>query len=1186
VTDTNGESASKAFTLTINATLVITTNSLPPGTVGATYSQTVVATGGTPPLSWAVTAGALPAGLSLNSGTGQISGTPTTAGPSSFTVQVKDVNGATASKAFAVTINPPLSITTNSPLPTGTVGANYSQTIAATGGSGQYTWTVSVGGLPAGLSLNSGTGIVSGTPTAAGTSNFTIQVTDSNQVTATKAFVLTINPPLSITTPSPLPAGTVGINYSQTLAVTGGTSPYVWTVTTGTLPAGLALNSGTGLISGTPTTAATSNFTVQVKDVNGATASKAFALTVNPPLSITTNSPLPTGTVGASYSQTIAATGGSGQYTWTVSVGALPAGLSLNSATGIISGTPSASGPSNFTIQVTDSDQVRATKAFALTISPSPVVILPPLPPGTVGVAYSVTLTVSGGTAPYIWTVATGALPAGLALNSATGQISGTPTAAGVSNFTVQVKDVNGAIASKVATLTINAAPAITTPSLPPGTVGIIYSQILVVTGGTPPYTWSVSVGTLPAGLALNSATGQIGGTPTTAGTSSFTIQLKDVNGAVATKPFTLMVNAAPAITTNSLPAGTVGASYSQSVTATGGTPPLLWTVSAGALPAGLSLNTGTGQISGTPTAAATASFTIQVKDANGAIATQSFTLTINAALAITTNSPLPAGTVGIIYSQTPVVTGGTSPFVWTLTTGTLPAGLALNSATGQISGTPTTAGTSNITVQVKDVNGATASKAFALPVNVPPVITTNSPLPTGTVGVNYLQALTATGGSGQYTWAVSAGALPAGLALNSATGQISGTPTASGTSSFTIQLTDSNQVKANKAFTVTVNAALSIITYSPLSAGMVGTIYSVPLIATGGTPPYTWTVSAGTLPAGLSLNSVQGRIGGTPTTAGTSSFSIQVNDSQGLTATKAFSLTITGTLTITSSSPLPAATVSANYSQTLQATGGAVPYVWTLIGGSLPAGLSLNSATGGITGTPTASGPASFTIRITDANQATTSAPFTLTVNPAPAITNPPLPNPTVGASYSQTVSVSGGTGPFTFTVSKGVLPPGLSLNSTTGLISGTPTAGGSASFTILVTDRNGAIASQQFNLTTARLTITTTSPLPSGTAGVTYPALTLQATGGTLPFTWAISAGALPSGLSLNSTTGKISGTPKAGGTASFTIQVTDANGVTAPAPFTLLILSSPTIVPVGPIQAPVLGSPYSGQLSYTGP
>src|SRR5262249_46164269 len=159
-------------------------------------------------------------------------------------------------------------------------------------GNPPYTWSLSAGSLPAGLAISPG-GTISGTPTTAGTANFTVQVADSLSRVATKALALTINPPaLSITTASPLAAGTVGAQYSQNFSATGGTAPYTWSISSGTLPAGLALSGG-GTLSGTPTGAGGSNFTVRVADSASQTATKAFALTINPPaLSITSSSPL------------------------------------------------------------------------------------------------------------------------------------------------------------------------------------------------------------------------------------------------------------------------------------------------------------------------------------------------------------------------------------------------------------------------------------------------------------------------------------------------------------------------------------------------------------------------------------------------------------------------------------------------------------------------------------------------------------------------------------------------------------------------------------------------------------------------------------------------------------------------------------------------------------------------------
>ena len=858
-----------------------------------------------------------------------LSGTP---GSYSDTLTVNhNASGSPATYTINCNVTEPLVITTASPLPAGTVGIAYSQTFAAAGGTVPYTnWAVAVGTLPANLLLNAATGALTGTPTTAGTSNFTIQVTDSAAVpvTATKAFSLTINAAaLTITTASPLPAGTVGIAYSQTFAAAGGTVPYTnWAVAVGTLPANLLLNAATGALTGTPTTAGTSNFTIQVTDSAAVpvTATKAFSLTINAAaLTITTASPLPAGTVGIAYSQTFAAAGGTVPYTnWAVAVGTLPANLLLNAATGALTGTPTTAGTSNFTIQVTDSAAVpvTATKAFSLTINAAALTITTasPLPAGTVGIAYSQTFAAAGGTVPYTnWAVAVGTLPANLLLNAATGALTGTPTTAGTSNFTIQVTD-SAAVpvtATKAFSLTINAAAlTITTASpLPAGTVGIAYSQTFAAAGGTVPYTnWAVAVGTLPANLLLNAATGALTGTPTTAGTSNFTIQVTD-SAAVpvtATKAFSLTINAAAlTITTASpLPAGTVGIAYSQTFAAAGGTVPYTnWAVAVGTLPANLLLNAATGALTGTPTTAGTSNFTIQVTDSAAVpvTATKAFSLTINAAaLTITTASPLPAGTVGIAYSQTFAAAGGTVPYTnWAVAVGTLPANLLLNAATGALTGTPTTAGTSNFTIQVTDSAAVpvTATKAFSLTINAAALtITTASPLPAGTVGIAYSQTFAAAGGTVPYTnWAVAVGTLPANLLLNAATGALTGTPTTAGTSNFTIQVTDSAAVPvtATKAFSLTINAAaLTITTASPLPAGTVGIAYSQTFAAAGGTVPYTnWAVAVGTLPANLLLNAATGALTGTPTTAGTSNFTIQVTDSAAVpvTATKAFSLTI-----------------------------------------------------------------------------------------------------------------------------------------------------------------------------------------------------------------------------------------------------------------------------------------------------
>jgi hypothetical protein len=254
------------------------------------------------------------------------------------------------------------------------------------------------------------------------------------------------------------------------------------------------------------------------------------------PLNITTAA-LPSGTLNYGYNTTLMAAGGVLPYTWSITSGNLPAGLLLNSANGLISGTPTIAGNYPFTVQVADSEtpQVTANAQLSITVNSTLTqltISTTTLPSGSQNSAYNAMLAATGGVTPYTWSLVSGALPGGLSLSPSTGAIIGTPTGAGVSTFTVKVTDSEGSpqTATKQLSITINPAVplSISTTTLPNGTVGTQYSAPITAIGGVYPYTWSIISGTLPSGLSLNSTTGAIGGMPVLAGNSSFTIQVTD----------------------------------------------------------------------------------------------------------------------------------------------------------------------------------------------------------------------------------------------------------------------------------------------------------------------------------------------------------------------------------------------------------------------------------------------------------------------------------------------------------------------------------------------------------------------------------------------------------------------------------------------------------------------------------
>jgi large repetitive protein len=260
------------------------------------------------------------------------------------------------------------------------------------------------------------------------------------------------------------------------------------------------------------------------------------------------------------------------------------------------------------------------------------------LPAGTVGTTYSAAINASNGCTPYKWAIASGALPAGVTakVSSTTTalHLSGTPTTAATDSFTVKVTGCGGSSYEKTYKVVVQAltsgALAITTTALPNGTVGTAYSQAVKASGGCTPYKWAIASGALPAGVAakVSSTTTSLDlvGTPTTAATDSFTVKVTGCGGGTYDKAYKVVVEASTsgglAITTPSLPNGTVGTAYSAVVKASGGCTPYKWAIASGALPAGVTAKTASTttslNLSGTPTRVATDSFTVKVTGCGG----------------------------------------------------------------------------------------------------------------------------------------------------------------------------------------------------------------------------------------------------------------------------------------------------------------------------------------------------------------------------------------------------------------------------------------------------------------------------------------------------------------------------------------------------------------------------------------
>ena len=1151
---------STTFTITPAPLQIISTSPLPAGSTAGPYSQTLTATGGTGPYTWAITGGTQPAGLTLSSA-GVLSGTPGAAVASSFTVTATDAASQTVSKLFT------LSITTTTGTPT-SMTANAGTTPQSARINTAFANALAVTVRDTSNNPVSGVNVTFTAPGSGASglfSNSTATITVATNASGIAAAPFTAN-------------AAAGGPYTVTAAATGlSTVNFSLTNTSGTAST-MTANAGTTPQSARVATAFVNALAVTVKDAS--------------------NNPVP----AVNVTFTAPASGASGVFsnsTVTITV----ATNALGVASAPFTANATAGGPYTVTAAATGLSTVN----FALTNTP-----------GTAS-----TMSANAGTTPQLATVST-AFANALAVtvkDSSNNPVSGVNViftapgsgAAGLfSNSTTTITVATNASGIAAAPFTANATAG-GPYTVSAASTGLTTVNFSLTNSSGAPGTMTANAGTTPQSSTISTAFANVlavtvrdaSNNPVPAVNVTFTAPASGASGLFSNSTTTITV------TTNAV--GVASAPFTANSSAGG---PYSVTASATGVAAGVSFS-----LTNTPGLASSMSANAGTTPQSAKVAT-AFANALAVTVRDSSNNPVPAvnvtftapasGASGLFSNSTATITVATNasgiaaaPFTANATAGgpytVTAAATGLSTVNFSLTNTPGTASTMTANAGTTP-QSATVSTTFANALAVTVKDAGNNPVS----GVNVIFTAPGSGASGLFsnstvtiTVATNASGVASAPFTANATAGGPYTVAAAATGLTTVNFSLTNTAAA--ASTMTANAGTT-----PQSA-TVSTAFANALAVTvkdAGNNPVPGVNVTFTAPgsgaSGLFTNSTV-TITVATNASGVASAPFTANATAGgpytVTATATgltgvnFSLTnavgVPSTMTANAGTTPQSAIVSATFANSLAVTvkdaaNNPVPGVNVTFTapGSGASGLFIsNSATTiivatGATGIAVAPFKANATVggpyTVTAAAAGLTTVNFSLT-NTATTlgITSTSLPNGQVGLAYSTTLTATGGVPSYTWSISVGALPSGLTLNASTGVISGTPLGSGTVSFTIKVTDSatNTQTANVSIKVLPSQLTVTTTS-LPNGQIGVAYSAA-LAAAGGTTPYTWAITSGALPANVTLNASTGLLSGTPTASGSFTVTFTVTDTSVPvqTQSASFTFTITTGPTLAGASP-------------------
>ena len=924
-----------------------------------------------------------------------------------YTVTVTDANGCTGTQSFVIGQPAPLAATTTQNNVSCNGGSNATATVTVSGGTGTYTYAWS----PSGGTAATASGLTSGA--------YSVTATDANGCTITKNVTISQPAPLAATTSQNNVSCNGGSNATATVTVTGGTGLYTYAWS----PSGGTAATASGLTSGA--------YSVTATDANGCTIIKNVTISQPAPLTATTTQNNVSCNGGSNASATVTVTGGTGTYTYEWS----PSGGTAATASGLTSGA--------YSVTATDANGCAIIKNVTIS-QPAPLTATTTQNNvscnGGSNATASITVTGGTGTYTYAWS------PSGGTAATASGLTSGA--------YSVTATDANGCTITKNVTISQPVPLAATTSqnnvSCNGGSNG---SATVTVTGGTGTYTYSWS----PSGGTAATASGLTSG--------AYSVTATDANGCTITKNFTISQPAPlTATTTQNNVSCNGGSNGSATVTVTGGTGLYTYAWS----PSGGTAATASGLTSG--------AYSVTAMDENGCTITKNVTISQPAPLTATTTQNNVSCNGGSNASATVTVTGGTGTYTYAWS----PSGGTAATASGLTSGT--------YSVTATDANGCTITKNVTISQPAPLAATTSQNNVSCNGGSNATASITVTGGTGIYTYAW----FPSGGTAATASGLISG--------AYSVTATDANGCTIIRNFTISQPAPLAATTTQNNVSCNGGSNATASITVSGGTGAYTysWSPSGGTAATASGLTS--------------GAYSVTATDENGCTITKNVTISQPVLLAATTSQNNVSCNGGSNATASITVSGGTgiYTYAWSPSGGTAATASGLTSG--------------AYSVTATDANGCTITKNVTIS-QPVPLAATTSQNNVSCngGSNGSVTVTVTGGTGVYTYTWS----PSGGTAATASGLTSGT--------YSVTATDANGCTITKNVTISQPAPLAATTSQNNVSCNGGSNATASITVSGGTGAYTYSWS----PSGGTAATASGLTSG--------AYSVTATDENGCT---------------------------------------